>query len=244
MFQVAGGLGGAHGEAAAITRRFRAHGVVRPVQGEGGGAAVARGEPATQRQQQAARAEQQGRGVVHAEHQFQPLREALGQRDPAVHLGCAAVGPVERGEQLFVKAPADAATRQPPHIAQRSAADVREREAVRSHGAERVHGQGVEQHVQRLAKTVLHASARQRQRGQAVGRPGDLAHAQLGALRDHTLPQRVPAAKQAHARRQLHDHGFVSDSNPGRELEGPDRQRLQRRVSGRGGVVGCRQPER
>ena len=66
---------------------------------------------------------------------------------------------------------------------------------------------------------------------------------QFGTLDAHPLAQRLPATEQAHARRQLHDHRFVGDGHPGRELEGPERQRLQRGISGQGAVVGRRQQQ-
>lgn len=201
-------------------------------------------QPAAQRQQQPARAKQQGRRVVHPKHQLQALREALGQLDPCMHFRRSSISPVERGEQLFVKPAGHAAPRQPPHVAQGAAADVRQREAVQAHGTECVHGQGVQQRVQWLLQTVFNPGASQRQRGQAVGRPGQLAHTQFGAFGLHALAQRALAPKQAHARPQLHDHGFVSDSNAGRELKRPECQRLQRRVSGQGGVVGRWEQER
>lgn len=234
------GLGGTHRQLTALARAARAHGVVRPVQGEGGGALLARGQPGRQLQQQAARTEDQRAGVVHPVRQFPPRLEALGQRHPGVCLGRLAVGLVQRAQQRRVEAPGQAAARQAPHIAQRATADVRKRLPMWAQGTEHAQRQRVEQGGQRRAQTVFHPRAGQRQRGQRVGRPGQGRGAEFLRAGPQTFAQRRLPAEQAQAGRHFQQHGGFGDGDAGRELQRPDRQRLQRRVSGSERFFGVR----
>ena len=240
---LARGLGRAHGQLPALAHPARAHRVVRPVQGERRHAAVPRRQPGRKLQQQAARAEDQGFRAVHPVRQLQPRIEHRRQRDPDVRLGGAAVGLVQRRQQRRIEPPRQPRARQPPQIAQRATADARQGRLVRPHGAQGRHRQRVQRAHQRRRHPVLHPRARQRQRGQGVGCPGQGHRPQFLRLTPEPFAQRRPPAEQAQAGRHLQQHGLFGDGDTGRELQRPDRQRLQRRVSGGRRVVGARQSE-
>ena len=133
----------------------------------------------------------------------------------------------------IAEASAQACSRQGPHIAERAAAGLGQRDGVRAHRTEGVHRQNVQDLRQGLAQAVLAAGAGQRQCSQAGGRPGDLGHTQFGRLAHHPIAQGAFAAEQAGAGLDLHQDALVADGNAGRELQrphghGPERVRIGR----------------
>jgi hypothetical protein len=118
---------------------------------------------------------------------------------------------------------------------------------VRGGLAQHREGQRVEGLRQRLEQAVEHlaglAGARQRQRRQAVGRPGQRGTArpqQLTELLQQALLQRLLAAEQAQAGGQLEQQAVLQPGDARRELQRPPQQRFG---PGRCARCGCRRAQ-